>query len=170
MKYVVIFLSTLILTGCAGSAAPKFFNGDYYLVGDSGCVKFFSNSTGRIICFDRKGNNNGYRYAMTSDQIHIYHARMVNQQIQIQQLNQSLQDLGDTFQDNSQQILQQSYQYSAPQVQPITPGGGYQGTTYRNVGNTWLGSDGSNCQVAGNSILCSDGKRCQMIGSNLVCN
>lgn len=170
MRVAVIVICVFVLAGCARSAAPKFFNGDYYLVGDSACVKFFSNSPGRVICFDKKGNNNGYRYAMTYEQVQIYHARMLERQEQIQQLSQSLQEVGRTFNNNSQQILQQSRQYSAPQVQPITPQGGYNGATYRNVGNTWIGSDGSSCQTAGNSILCSDGKRCQVIGSSLICN
>lgn len=91
-------------------------------------------------------------------------------QLQMEQLSHQLQQIGQTFQNAGQQTLQQSRQYSAPQVQPITHPGAYGGTTYRRTGNTVMGTDGSSCQLVGQSILCSDGRRCQMIGENLICN
>lgn len=94
----------------------------------------------------------------------------VNQQMQYERLMQQIQQTGQTFQNIGQQFLQQSQQYSAPQVQSIEPQGAYGGTTYRRVGNTVLGSDGSSCQVVGQGILCSDGKRCQMVGDSVFCN
>jgi hypothetical protein len=137
-------------------------NGNYYMAGDSGCVQGNSVSSNSIQCFDRKGNFTEYRNALSYEQI-------ANYQIQTQQLNQQMQQTGQTFQNAGQQILQQSQQYTPPQVQPITPQG--TGTTfYRRTGNTWMGSDGSSCQIIGQSIACSDGKRCQLVGENLICN
>ena len=145
---------------------PNYYNGNYYMAGDPGCVRMRALSSTRIMCVDKNGVDTGYRDAMTHEQMQMYQLQMV----QMQQLNQSIQQVGQTFQNAGQQINQQSQQYNPPQAQPISPQGGYGGTTYRRSGNTWIGSNGSNCQVVDQSILCSDGRRCQMIGQNLICN
>lgn len=110
--------------------------------------------------FNDSWKNCVYRLAQSS--------RMTQQQVQMQQLDQSMQQVGQTFQNAGEQIRQQSQSWTPPQVQPISPQGS--GNTYRQIGNTWMGSNGSSCQVVGQSILCSDGKRCQMVGQNLICN
>ena len=170
MKHALIALFALIVSGCASTAMPNFYNGNYYMAGDPSCVQMRALSSTRIMCVDKKGSDSGYRDAMTYEQMQMYQIQMTQQQIQMQQLNQSMQQVGQTFQNARQQITQQSQQYTPPQVQPITPQGGYGGTTYRRSGNTWIGSNGSSCQVVGQSILCSDGKRCQVVGQNLICN
>lgn len=148
---------------------PNFYNGNYYMAGDPGCERMRPLSSTRIMCVDKKGNDSGYRDAMTPQQMQMYQLQMAQQQVQMQQLNQSMQQVGQTFQRAGEQIRQQSQSWTPPQVQPISPQG-YGNTTYRQVGNTWMGSNGSSCQVVGQSILCSDGKRCQMVGQNLICN
>ncbi|WP_448674123.1 hypothetical protein [Pseudoxanthomonas mexicana] len=169
MKQVIATIATLILVGCASSAAPRYFNGAYYMVGDASCVQGRPLSNTRIMCADKKGNDTGYRDAMSYEQMQMYQIQMAQQQMQMQQFNQSMQELGQTFQNAAQQIQQQSQSWTPPQVQPISPyGSGI--TTYRQVGNTWMGSNGSSCQVVGQSIICSDGKRCQLVGQNLICN
>ena len=72
-----------------------------------------------------------------------------------QQLSQELQQTSANFESSSQQRLQQSQQYSAPQVQPIYPYKSSGSTTYRRVGNTVIGSDGSRCQIIGENIICN---------------
>lgn len=169
MKYILIAAAALILSGCASSAAPRYVNGNYYMVGDSTCVQGRQLSSTRIMCADKKGNDTGYRDAMTPQDLQMYQIQMVQQQQSMQQLTQSLQQVGQTFQNAGEQIRQQSQSWTPPQVQPISPPGSGS-TTYRQVGNSWMGSNGSSCQVTGQSILCSDGKRCQMVGQNLMCN
>ncbi len=170
MKYALVALFALIISGCATTAMPNFYNGNYYMAGDSNCVRVRPLSNTRVMCTDKKGSDTGYRDAMTYEQLQMYQIQMAQQQMQMEQLNQSMQQVGQTFQNAGQQITQQSQQYTPPQVQPITPQGAYGGTTYRRSGNTWIGSNGSSCQVVGQSILCSDGRRCQMVGDNLICN
>ncbi len=169
MKKVLIALSALIISGCASTAMPNFYNGNYYMAGDPSCVRMRPLSSTRIMCVDKSGANTGYRDAMTSQQMQMYQIQMAQQQVQMQQFNQSVQQVGQTFQNAGQQIQQQSQSWTPPQVQPISPQGSGN-TIYRQVGNTWMGSNGSRCQIVGQSILCSDGKRCQMIGQNLICN
>ncbi len=72
-----------------------------------------------------------------------------------QQLSQQLQQTSASFESSSQQRLQQSQQYSAPQVQPISPYGSSGSTTYRQIGNTVIGSDGSRCQIVGQTTICN---------------
>ena len=170
MKNALVAIVVFMLAGCASYASPAFVNGGYYMGGDDSCVRWRALSSTRIMCQDKKGNDTGYRDAMTPDQMQMYQAQMLYQQAQMQQLSEQIQQTGQTFQNAGQQILQQSQQYTAPQVQPISPQSGYGGTTYRSAGNTWIGSDGSSCQVIGQSILCSNGKRCQLVGQNLICN
>ncbi|GGC15309.1 hypothetical protein GCM10007205_25310 [Oxalicibacterium flavum] len=74
---------------------------------------------------DKKGVETGYRDAMTYEELQMYQMHVQNQQIQMQQLNQQLQQTGEAWQRVGQQI-QQVPQYTAPQVTPITPPGGYQ--------------------------------------------
>lgn len=170
MKYVLIAAVALMIAGCASTAAPNFFNGNYYMAGDSSCVRVRQLSSTRVMCMDKKGNDTGYRDAMTYEQMQAYQLHVLNQQVQMQQITQKLQQTGQTFHNAGHQILQQSQQYTAPQVQPIAPQGAYSGTSYRRVGDTVVGSDGSRCLIVGQSILCSDGKKCQIAGQNLICN
>ena len=167
MKHALIALFALIISGCASTAMPNFYNGNYYMAGDPSCVQMKALSSTRIMCADKKGADTGYRDAMTYDQLLMYRIQVAQQQAQMQEINESMRQVGQTFQNAGQQITQQSQQYTPPQVQPIAPQGT---TTYRRTGNTWIGSNGSSCQVVGQSILCSDGKRCQMVGQNLICN
>lgn len=162
MKYALFAIVALMLTGCLSVGEPKFIKGNYYMAGDSRCVQGSAVSNTKIMCYDNKMRFTEYRDAMTYQQVQNYG-------VQMQQLNQQIQQTGQTFQNAGQQIQQQSQQYNPPQVQPITPQGQAR-TTYRRIGNTWIGSNGTSCQLVGQSILCSDGKKCQIVGQNLICN
>lgn len=170
MKYILAALFVMIISACASTAMPNFYNGNYYMAGDSSCVRMMPLSSNRIMCVDKNGADTGYRDAMTYEQMQMYNLQVAQQQVQMQQLNESMRQVGQTFQNAGQQIAQQSQQYMAPQVQPIPTQGSYGPITYSQVGNTWIGSNGSSCQIVGQSILCSDGKRCQMVGQSLICN
>lgn len=126
MKNLIAVTSVLMLSGCAHDAAPNLFNGQYYMAGDPDCVQIRQLSEKRIMCTNKKGYDRGYRDAMTYEQMQMYQINMQYQQAQMQQFNQQLQQTGQSFQNSGQQILQQSQQYTAPQVTPITPPSGYQ--------------------------------------------
>jgi hypothetical protein len=88
--------------------------------------------------------------------------------MQTQQLIQQLQQVGQTFQNAGQKILQQSQQFSPPQVMPISPYNS-NGTTFREVGGNIIGSGGKIYRRVGNTIISSDGSTCQIIGQNILC-
>ncbi len=119
-------LACVLLAGCATSAAPNFFNGNYYMAGDATCKQVRALSPTRVMCIDKKGNDTGYRDALTAEQLQMYHMQMQYQQAQAQLYSQELQRSNQALQNSTQQLLQQSQQYTAPQVAPITPPGGYQ--------------------------------------------
>ncbi len=138
MRHLIAATGVLMLSGCAHDAAPNLFNGRYYMAGDPTCVRIRQLSENRIMCTDNNGYDKGYRDAMTYEQIQMYQMNIQYQQAQMQQFGQQLQQTGQSFQNTGQQILQQSQQYSAPQVTPITPPGGYR----------------TKCLVNGNYVNC----------------
>lgn len=123
--------------------------------GDSNCIRYRELSSFRIMCMDKNGNDTGYRDAMTDQQLQMYQYSMQQQQVEMQQLGQQLQQMGESYRDSSQQMLQQSQQYSTPQYQPIAPYGSSGTTSYRRVGNTVMGTDGSRCHIVGETVLCN---------------
>lgn len=153
MRFLFTALGVLIISGCASSPAPNFFNGNYYMAGDSNCVQMRQLSSTRIMCIDKNGQSTGYREAMTSEQMQMYRMQMLNEQAQMEQLNRQIQQTGQSFQNSGQQILQQSQSYTAPQVQQV-PSYGSGTTTYRRVGNTIIDSNGNACQVVGQTVIC----------------
>lgn len=155
MKFVSVVSVVVLIAGCASSAAPNYFNGNYYLAGDRDCVRVEQLSSTRVMCMDKKGNFTGNRDAMTPQQIQMYQMQALHQQMQLQQLTQQLQQTGQAFQNSAQQTLQQSQQYTAPQANVAAPYGSSSSTTYRRVGSTIIGSDGTTCQVVGESVICN---------------
>lgn len=151
LKKVLIFIFVCLLSGCARTAAPNYFNGNYYMAGDESCTHIRQIDYARIMCMNDDYVETGYRNAMSSSDIQMYQNMQANQQVQMAQLNQQLQQTGQSFQNSGQQIQQQSQSYSAPQVQSYGSTGG---TTYNRVGNNIVGSDGSSCTYVGQSIIC----------------
>lgn len=78
------------------------------------------------------------------------------QMLQQQQYAAQMAELGRTLDSVNQSIsnsMQPTYQFM-PMVQPsLSYGSG--NTTYRRVGNTVLGSDGSKCQLIGQNAICN---------------
>lgn len=68
MKKVFIAAGVLLLiSGCATTAVPNYYNGNYYMTGDSNCRQGRPLSETRIMCMDKNGAETGYRDAMTPD-------------------------------------------------------------------------------------------------------
>ena len=80
MKNILLIILISTLVGCA-SAKPNFYNGRYYMTGDSDCVKGRAISESRIMCANSKGQETGYRDAMTDQQLQMYqHNQQMSQQ------------------------------------------------------------------------------------------
>lgn len=126
MRVFVLLIFTAMLSACATTAAPNFFNGNYYMAGDDSCRKFRQISDRAIMCMDSQGRETGYREAMTPQQMQMYQAHQLNQQMQMQRLTQQLNQMGQSYQRSAETMYQQSQQYYPPAVQPITPPGGNQ--------------------------------------------
>lgn len=154
MRSILIAASTLLIAGCASDPALNYYRGNYYMVGDPDCVQMREVSSGRVMCMDKNGNETGLRRALSEYDLQQYQANRVNQQVQMQQLSQQLQQMSQSFANSSQQMLQQSQQYTAPQVQPMRSYGGSGITTYRQVGNSVIGSDGTRCEMIGPNVIC----------------
>lgn len=61
-----------IISGCASSAKPNFYNGDYYMAGDENCARISVKALYTINCFKADGTPTGYRRAMTQQQLDMY--------------------------------------------------------------------------------------------------
>lgn len=160
MRYVLMVVATLLVTGCR-MAGPQWIQGNYYMAGDSRCVRGQISYQG-LECYDRQGTFTEYRRALTPEEVQNY-------QVQTQQLQDSIHQAGQSWANAGQQIRNQSQQYQAPQVQPIAPQTPNV-TTYYRSGSSWVGTDGSTCQIIGESIYCSEGRKCRAVGDNLICN
>jgi hypothetical protein len=122
LKVSVLAVTCAVMSGCAGEAAPNYFNGGYYMAGDSNCTRMSVLGASRIMCYDSDGNATGYRDAMSSQQLQMYQYNQSQQTQQMQQLNQTMQQTNQSFQQSTPQ-----YQpYTAPAVTPITQPSGNQ--------------------------------------------
>ena len=80
MGILVVILMAFVLQGCA-TAQPFFYNGGYYMAGDSSCKRVRALSSNRVMCMDGDGNDTGYRNAMTDQQLQMYrHNQSMQQQ------------------------------------------------------------------------------------------
>lgn len=166
MRVIIALIGSVALSGCATTAAPYLFAGNYYLGGDKPCKTWRAVSDRRIMCFDKAGKQSGYRDAMTSQQLQMWQHQAAQNQMQMQELNASIQRLGQSAQAWGGQ---QSQQYPMPQVQPSTPYDYNSNVTYTQVGSSLLGSNGVTYRRVGNSIIGSDGRTCQIVGQNIIC-
>ncbi|MND11944.1 hypothetical protein D3C87_347280 [compost metagenome] len=162
MRTLLFIASSILITGCSSSAYPGLYAGKYYMMGDDDCQFIRPLSDTRVMCMDDDHNDMGYRDAMTRDQLMMYQAQVQMYQAQMASLNQSLNEVNQSLYNN-----QPSYQFT-PVEQP-TFSNGWDGTSYRQVGSTMLGSDGKSYRRVGNTILGSDGTNCQIVGSNILC-
>lgn len=168
MKSVIKLSCVLFLSGCASTAAPNFFNGQYYMAGDDSCKNMTVLTDTRIMCKDKEGVETGYRDAMTSEQITMWGQQQALQAQQAAATQASIRQNNEALAQQSKQILQQSQQFGIPQVNQ--PSLGTNSITYTQVGTSLIGSNGITYKAVGNSIIGSDGTTCQIVGSNIICN
>ena len=68
------------LTGCA-SAIPYFYNGKYYMAGDSSCSQIRQYTEDKIMCINSDGEESGWRPALTDQQLQMWrHNQTMSQQ------------------------------------------------------------------------------------------
>jgi len=158
--------TSLLLAGCY-SAVPNYYNGQYYVVGDKNCVRFRAIGDTTIMCLDKKGNETGYRRAMTEQELYEYQRKIA----QIGALNQSMQNLGNSASNWSNYYRQQAQSYTPPQVQPVQSNNYNGTTTYRQIGDdTIIGPDGKTWRRFGSTVVSSEGKMCQIVSQSIICN
>lgn len=165
MKRIFILTGALIISGCASTAAPNYVNGGYYMMGDTKCKSASPVSANVIRCFDKNGQPSELRSARSAQDLQMWQWRMQQNQMTVQQLQQ----LGQDSRNIGFQALQRSQQYSIPQAPPIAPYSYSNGVTYRQVGDSLIGSNGVTYRQAGNSVLGSDGTTCQIVSHNIIC-
>jgi hypothetical protein len=163
MKAPFLIASAILVTGCSSNIYPSYHAGKYYLMGgDDRCQYVQQVSDTRIMCLDEDRNETGYRDALTGDELNHYLAQQQIYQAQMASLSQSIEQMNQSL--NSYQPV-----YPAIQVQQPTLSNGWNGTNYRQVGSTVLGTDGSSYRRVGNTVIASDGTVCQMVGANILC-
>lgn len=112
-------LAALVLVGCASHASPNLIGGNYYMGGDDKCAKFLLsnvNSGRSISCYTSKEEYTETRYPMSENDIAMYKSMAVSKSAETAALMSQLEATSRQFNQNSQQILQQSSQYRAPAV------------------------------------------------------
>ena len=112
MKKIVLIIGILVLNGCAMSAKPmRATDGNYYMVGDSNCN---GNQTyvqyNRAYCYDRSGNYTGFRDALTAQDIQMYQYQKMREQQNIKAAINSLNDLGESMQQQGRDMQQMNRQ------------------------------------------------------------
>lgn len=159
MKKLLGLVGLLSLNACANDPALNIVNGRYYMAGDKNCkfTRYISES--QIMCLDKDGNETGYRNALTSEEAQIF---AYNQRMQVQALKDSMKDLGD-----SAKTWETQANVVAP---PPTQNSRVQTTTYTQVDDSMIGSNGVTYRRAGSTVVGSDGTSCRIVGSTLICS
>lgn len=80
MNKLIMVCLVVFLSGCM-EAAPNLINGKYYMAGDSVCSKVKVRDSNTIECYNSKGEYQGWRSAMTDQQLQMY---MHKQQMEAQ--------------------------------------------------------------------------------------
>ncbi|MDP9414448.1 MAG: hypothetical protein M3Q08_10255 [Pseudomonadota bacterium] len=125
MKKMGLLLLTAPLAACASGSgpAPNFYNGNYYLAGDSNCKRVEIFTETRIRCYNSKNQLTGYRDAMTPEAMQMYQMQVAYQIQQMNALTQQVQQTGESFRQIGQGF-QKIPTYTAPEVMaPTLPGG-----------------------------------------------
>ncbi len=104
MKMILIAL-VLALSACA--AKPNFYNGNYYMSGDSNCRYMRQIGSTRVMCMDAESNDTGYRDAMTDQQLQMYQHNKHMEQMQ----NDALQDQINNLPDYTKHKYEKPYYY-----------------------------------------------------------
>lgn len=121
----LILLAGLVVSGCASTSGPypNYIAGNYYMVGDSNCVKYKVHDSGKhIACGDTKDTLTGLRYPMTAQQMQMY---QMAAQAQAQQRAAAAAEMA-AYSYEPQSIQPVQYQPMNLQLAPLGRPGGSQ--------------------------------------------
>lgn len=173
MKSKVSMIFLILACGCASQAEPRFYYGNFFLVGDEHCQSVRKISETRIMCIDKHGNDMGYREAMTIEDINNWDQQQALAASEfragMQSLGQSVSEAGDAIQQQGQQTLDHRRQ---PTTTGTVSGWSSEGSgsmTYTRAGNSLIGSNGVSYRQVGDVVIGSDGTTCQVVGPNIIC-
>ena len=74
MRSILIILLVTVLAGCS-SVGPALYNGRYYMIDRSVCVKWREYADNSMLCVDKEGNSIGYVNPMSDQQVQMYLGR-----------------------------------------------------------------------------------------------
>lgn len=75
MRKLFLVSLSIFIFGCAATKpAPNYINGYYYMAGDAQCTKGRVVAYKKIACVDKNGNETGYRYAMSKEDVQLWNS------------------------------------------------------------------------------------------------
>lgn len=146
MKKIIIILSCFfILNACASSPSPQRsqYDGNYYITGGTDCERWRQISNGTIMCYKSDGETaTGYRSAMTQQDMQMYMYQKQQEQIAMQNLQNTMNNLSNSMHQNAA-----LYNQAADSLQSYN----------QNYNNTWSQPrrKSSYCYTSGNVLLCN---------------
>lgn len=121
----MIFLA-MLAAGCASGPGPQFIGGNYFMTGDSNCQSWRAVGERRIMCYDSAGQYTGGRWAMGVEEMQMHQQMQAQSHRDAAALSASMVEATRSFNQSSQQMLQQSSGWTPPAVNSYTPGGSNQ--------------------------------------------
>lgn len=112
-------VAALLVSACASGPAPNFVNGRYFYAGDQNCKRMSDLGDGRIMCYDKKGNQTGWRSAMTGQDMQMYQMRQAQQAQEMADLSRQIDETGQSITGNLNALTNQYRSYTPPAVEPI---------------------------------------------------
>jgi len=109
MRTLIIgLLGVLILGGCSlfMEATPQYFYGNYYMAGDSDCVRLRRKTETSVICYNSRDEPTGIRTALTSRDMYNYAAKKERERIALQELSNNIRETNAKINNTANQIRQ----------------------------------------------------------------
>lgn len=119
-----VAFTLLALAGCASSPSPTLINGRYYMAGDGGCARYSQMSATRIMCYDKKGVEQGWEDAIPHQTMLAYNQRQAMARQQISELADQLNETANNIARSNQAAAasyNQTLRSMPTTVQPIGP-------------------------------------------------
>lgn len=113
MRLIGIMIFAVLVAGCQTTAAPNSFNGQYYMAGDTACTNVRAATATTVMCSNSKGEDTGYRNAMTAADIQMWQFQQMRADAELQALTAQVNANNRAFQ------VPQYPVYQSPAVAPV---------------------------------------------------